>query len=150
MMSLAGGSLRLPRVVWHIASTVSASADFAGAYLPIQMLGFVFAIVYLLLTWLLFWWESSRELRAAAIGLLFLAAGLFHVNGPVESVLGSRGSCRRSRRLFGDDRSGAAGSGILAPVHLLPGQRAPCAVGNQLVGRSGSTGRAGGDIDCAA
>jgi hypothetical protein len=89
MMSLAGGSLRLPRVAWHLAIMTSANADFAGAYAPMQMLGFVFAICYLLLTWLLFWLANSGELRAAAIGCLLISAGLFHVTGPIEGVVGS-------------------------------------------------------------
>ena len=65
-----------------------------AAYAPMQMLGFVFALVYLLLTWLLFWLAEGPDLRLAAIGLLLLAAGSFHVIGPLESVLG-RG-CRQT------------------------------------------------------
>jgi hypothetical protein len=66
----------------------NAGANMAGAYAPMQMLGFVFALVYLLLTWVLFWLAEGPDLRAAAIGLLLLAAGAFHVIGPVESILG--------------------------------------------------------------
>lgn len=47
----------------------------AEAYVPMQILGFVFALVYLLLTWLLFWLAEGPDLRMAAIGLLLLAAG---------------------------------------------------------------------------
>ncbi|MFN8466854.1 MAG: hypothetical protein U0X20_14975 [Caldilineaceae bacterium] len=88
LMSLAGGPLRLPRVAWHMAAMAVTGANMAAAYVPMQMLGFAFALVYLLLTWLLFWLAEGPDLRVAAIGLLLLATGSFHVIGPIESVLG--------------------------------------------------------------
>jgi hypothetical protein len=88
MMSLAGGTLRLPRVAWHVPLMGGSAANFAAIYAPMQMLGLLFALGYLLLTWLLFWQADGRNLRAAAIGCLLLAAGLFHVNGPLEGLLG--------------------------------------------------------------
>ena len=88
MMSLAGGPLRLPRVAWHMAVMAGTGANMAAAYGPMQMLGFGFALVYLLLTWLLFWLAEGPDLRLATIGLLLLAAGSFHVIGPIERVLG--------------------------------------------------------------
>lgn len=112
LMSLAGGPLRLPRIAWHMAAQVSAGADLAGSYAPMQMLGFVFALVYLLLTWLLFWLAEGPDLRAAAIGLLLLAGGSFHVIGPIERVLG-RGPLADTLEIF----LAAVGVALLAVVY---------------------------------
>lgn len=77
-----------------------------------QMLGFVFALVYLLLTWLLFWLAEGPDLRAAAIGLLLLAGGSFHVIGPIERVLG-RGLLADTLEIF----LAAVGVALLAVVY---------------------------------
>ena len=109
-----------------------------------QMLGFVFALVYLLLTWLLFWLAEGPDLRVAAIGLLLLAGGSFHVIGPIERVLG-RGLLADTLEIF----LAAVGVALLAVVYwrLLTrsgSRRAPCTARNQPAGRSGSVHYAGG------
>ena len=48
MTSLAGGPLRLPRVAWHMVMMAGTGANMAAAHVPMQMLGFVFALLYLL------------------------------------------------------------------------------------------------------
>lgn len=113
MMSLAGGALRLPRAVWQIAALTSpSSVDFAAGYAPMQALGFVFALGYFLLTWLLFWWGNSGAMRAGAIGCLLLAAGLFHVTGSMEAVMGRGTAADVAEGLLA-----AVGAGILAVVY---------------------------------
>lgn len=112
LMSLAGGPLRLPRIAWHMAAMAGSGANMAEAYVPMQILGFVFALVYLLLTWLLFWLAEGPDLRMAAIGLLLLAAGSFHVIGPLESVLG-RGLPADALEVL----LGAVGLALLAVVY---------------------------------
>jgi hypothetical protein len=112
MMSLAGVTLRLPRVAWHVPFMGGAAANFAAVYAPMQMLGLLFALSYLLLTWLIFWLANRRALQAAAIGCLLLAAGLFHVNGPLEGVLG-RGLAATALEIL----LALIGAGILAVVY---------------------------------
>lgn len=135
MMSLAGGSLRLPRVVWHMAQLFGTGADFAAAYAPMQMLGLGFALAYLLLAWLLFWLADRRDLQAAAIGCLLLAAGLFHVSGPIEAVAG-----RGPAADVGEALLALIGATILAVVYwrllwgFSPGvRRAPLVISLLLV-----------------
>ncbi len=130
LMSLAGGPLRLPRAAWHMALMAGASADFAGAYVPMQMLGFVFAVGYLLLTWLLFWLADGNDLRAGAIGCLLLAAGFFHITGPIAGVLGRGLTASVLEGLLA-----AVGAAVLAVVYwrLFAGspahvRRAPLAI----------------------
>lgn len=88
MISLAGSALRLPRVAWHVAAMANAGANLTGTYALQQMLGLLFVLTYLLLTSLLFWLANSQPLRAAAIGCLLVAAGLFHSAGPREELWG--------------------------------------------------------------
>lgn len=86
MGSLAGEGVRLPPIVFN--GTTGLGIGFANVAGFHQFLGFLFLLLWIALSLLLFGLAShSVRGRLTALGLLLMAAGLFHVQPPFTGMM---------------------------------------------------------------